>query len=70
MKFTKLFILLLVGFIPSLSIFGQVIEPPNWEVSIAKENPKIGDTVVISFKVEIPEDWYLYSNDFDPFQKN
>ncbi|WP_034921750.1 protein-disulfide reductase DsbD family protein [Gillisia sp. CAL575] len=66
MKFIKLFILLLVGFIPSLSTFGQVMEPPNWEVSVTKENPKIGDTVVVSFKVEIPEDWYLYSNDFDP----
>jgi len=42
------------------------MEPPNWEVSVDKENPKIGDTLVISFKAEIPRDWYLYSSDFDP----
>ncbi|TXD95358.1 DUF255 domain-containing protein [Gillisia hiemivivida] len=42
------------------------MEPPDWEVSVAKGNSKPGDTVVISFKVKIPEDWYLYSSDFDP----
>ncbi|WP_034886157.1 protein-disulfide reductase DsbD family protein [Gillisia sp. JM1] len=66
MRLVTSFILFFIVFITSLSTFGQVMEPPNWEVSVAKENPKIGDTVVISFKAEIPEDWYLYSSDFDP----
>jgi thiol:disulfide interchange protein DsbD len=66
MRYIKSFILFFIVFITSLSTFGQVMEPPDWEVSVAKGNPKPGDTVVISFKVEIPEDWYLYSSDFDP----
>lgn len=66
MRYITSFILFFIVFITSLSTFGQVMEPPDWEVSVAKGNPKPGDTVVISFKVEIPEDWYLYSSDFDP----
>ncbi|CAM4051830.1 protein-disulfide reductase DsbD family protein [Gillisia hiemivivida] len=66
MRYITSLILFFIVFITSLSTFGQVMEPPDWEVSVAKGNSKPGDTVVISFKVKIPEDWYLYSSDFDP----
>ncbi|MCM4158141.1 disulfide bond formation protein DsbD [Gramella sp. AN32] len=42
------------------------MDPPNWQISADKENPVPGDTIVISFKADIPIDWYLYSSDFDP----
>ncbi|TVZ27098.1 thiol:disulfide interchange protein DsbD [Gillisia sp. Hel_I_86] len=66
MRSRNLYLLLFIVFVSSFSTFGQVIPPPNWEVSIDMKNPKVGDTLVLSFKAEIPEDWYLYSSDFDP----
>ncbi|APU70114.1 Cytochrome c-type biogenesis protein DsbD, protein-disulfide reductase [Christiangramia flava JLT2011] len=57
---------LLSIFISSLSSYGQVMDPPNWEVSVDKEKLEPGDTIVISFQAEVPADWYLYSSDFDP----
>ncbi len=66
MRSIKFIILFFIATVTSISSVGQVMEPPNWEVSVDKENPKIGDTLVISFKAEIPGDWYLYSSDFDP----
>ncbi|MFD2833562.1 thioredoxin family protein [Gramella sp. AN32] len=66
MRFIKSLTLYLIVFITSLSGYGQVMDPPNWQISADKENPVPGDTIVISFKADIPIDWYLYSSDFDP----
>lgn len=65
MRYIK-FLMFLSIFISSLSSYGQVMDPPNWEVSVDKENLEPGDTIVISFQAEVPADWYLYSSDFDP----
>lgn len=66
MRYIKFLMFLLSIFISSLSSYGQVMDPPNWEVSVDKENLEPGDTIVISFQAEVPADWYLYSSDFDP----
>lgn len=65
MRYIK-FLMFLSIFISSLSSYGQVMDPPNWEVSVDKEKLEPGDTIVISFQAEVPADWYLYSSDFDP----
>lgn len=46
--------------------FAQVIKPISWETSILEENVEVGDTVTLSFRAKIDENWYLYSSDFDP----
>ncbi|WP_083645680.1 protein-disulfide reductase DsbD family protein [Christiangramia flava] len=66
MRYIKFLMFLLSIFISSLSSYGQVMDPPNWEVSVDKEKLEPGDTIVISFQAEVPADWYLYSSDFDP----
>ncbi|WP_200975091.1 cytochrome c biogenesis protein CcdA [Echinicola sp. 20G] len=50
----------------SFSTFAQLIEPPKWQMSLSKEAPFVGDEIELIFKAEIPENWYVYSNDFDP----
>lgn len=47
-------------------LFGQVLKPISWEVSLSKEEPLVGEEVEIRFKAKIEQDWYLYSSDFDP----
>ena len=58
--------ILLVLFLTTISLFGQILEPAKWSVSINPETPAEGDTVQIVFDVKIDDDWYLYSTDFDP----
>ncbi len=50
----------------SLSTKAQVIDPPQWNIEISDKNLMVGDTVDLQFEAKIPEDWYIYSNDFDP----
>lgn len=56
-------LLLLGGY---LTGFGQLQEAPLWEVSADKQNPKPGDQITLTFSAEVPPEWYMYSNDFDP----
>lgn len=58
--------ILLVLFVLSASLFGQILQPAKWKVSTVPESPTKGDTIQIVFDVKIDEDWYLYSTDFDP----
>ncbi|TVP45548.1 MAG: DUF255 domain-containing protein, partial [Mongoliibacter sp.] len=46
--------------------FAQLIAPPNWDIDFESKDLKIGDETKIVFKAQIPKDWYIYSNDFDP----
>lgn len=48
------------------SSFAQVLKPISWEHSIIEENIEVGDTVTLSFRAQVDENWYLYSSDFDP----
>lgn len=56
--------LLLIG--GYLSGFGQIQEAPEWQVSADTETPATGEEITLTFTAEVPPDWYMYSNDFDP----
>ncbi|MEQ9301648.1 MAG: cytochrome c biogenesis protein CcdA [Cyclobacteriaceae bacterium] len=45
---------------------GQILQPAAWSIEASKQEPKVGEQITLSFKVVIDQDWYLYSNDFDP----
>ncbi len=44
----------------------QVLKPATWNIKVSKESVSAGDSVALIFEVEIDENWYLYSTDFDP----
>lgn len=44
----------------------QMMDPPKWKAEIQQENLTKGDTLTVLFTAEIPQDWYMYSSDFDP----
>lgn len=44
----------------------QVLHPAEWDVSFSERPGKSGDESEILFNVEIDQNWYLYSSDFDP----
>ncbi|MEX0882427.1 MAG: cytochrome c biogenesis protein CcdA, partial [Cyclobacteriaceae bacterium] len=46
--------------------FAQVISPPEWTIALSKPSPKGGEEVTLILKADIPNNWYIYSNDFDP----
>lgn len=46
--------------------FSQIIAPPKWNIEFENTALKVGDETKIIFRAEIPKDWYIYSNDFDP----
>lgn len=48
------------------SAFSQIISPPNWSIELSQKSPQVGDEIKLVFKAQIPRDWYIYSNDFDP----
>ncbi|WP_215225581.1 protein-disulfide reductase DsbD family protein [Echinicola shivajiensis] len=50
----------------SVSGFSQIIQPPKWELSLSEQSVKVGEEIELIFKAEIPQNWYIYSNDFDP----
>lgn len=65
MKFLKLiivFITLAVG----NSTYSQIIDAPKWNTEVTENSYSPGDTILVKFTAEIPEDWYMYSSDFDP----
>ena len=60
----KLLIVLLV-LTAGLVSKGQILEPAEWSYFLSSETISEGETELI-FRVEIDDDWYLYSSDFDP----
>lgn len=44
----------------------QVMEAPEWKAEIQESTIAKGDTITILFTAIIPQDWYMYSSDFDP----
>jgi len=42
------------------------MEVPKWNVEVQENNIVEGDTITVFFEAKIPEDWYMYSSDFDP----
>lgn len=59
-------LVLLFSLLISVQSFAQLIAPPNWSIELDKKNLKVGEEAKIVFKAQIPKDWYIYSNDFDP----
>ena len=45
--------------------FGQIQAPPKWTYTFDASEVKVGDEVELIFKADIPQNWYIYSNDFD-----
>jgi thiol:disulfide interchange protein DsbD len=58
----------LVFILALLSHIGQsqVMEAPEWKVEIQESTIAKGDTITVLFTAIIPQDWYMYSSDFDP----
>jgi thiol:disulfide interchange protein DsbD len=58
----------LVFFLALLSHIGQsqVMEAPEWKVEVQESTIAKGDTITVLFTAIIPQDWYMYSSDFDP----
>jgi thiol:disulfide interchange protein DsbD len=44
----------------------QIIVPSKWTYKPSKTEVKVGETIELIFLAEIIDDWYMYSNDFDP----
>ncbi|SNS42260.1 thiol:disulfide interchange protein DsbD [Belliella buryatensis] len=65
-KFLKSSLILSFLFLIGTAAFAQMIAPPRWSIELATKDLKVGDEVKITFKAQIPKDWYIYSNDFDP----
>ncbi|QYA26924.1 DUF255 domain-containing protein [Gramella sp. MT6] len=62
LKLTVVFVMLAIGF----SSYGQVTKAPEWNAEIQERSFRPGDTITVEFTSEIPEEWYMYSSDFDP----
>ncbi|MGB7841315.1 MAG: protein-disulfide reductase DsbD domain-containing protein [Salinimicrobium sp.] len=59
-------IILLLSFFSMQPISAQVMTAPEWHVSANKTEVSLGDEIILTLEVEVPEDWYMYSSDFDP----
>ena len=62
----KTFFLSLFSFLLVMPLFAQIQEAPDWKVSTNKKNVRAGEEVELTFKAQVPQDWYVYSSDFDP----
>ncbi len=60
--------LILVFILALLSHIGQsqVMEAPEWKAEVQESTIAKGDTITVLFTAIIPQDWYMYSSDFDP----
>ncbi|MGV3596755.1 MAG: protein-disulfide reductase DsbD family protein [Bacteroidota bacterium] len=59
----KLLIVWLAALLPVLA-GAQLVLPATWSFSVSKSDVKVGDEVELIFKADIPQDWYMYSNEF------
>lgn len=57
---------LLLALFSFLPLLAQVQKAPEWQVTANKDNPEPGDEIVLTFSADVPQDWYMYSSDFDP----
>ena len=65
-KTVKLLPNLIFLFLLAFPSFAQIIAPPQWDIQLSDKEAKVGDEVKLLFKANIPVNWYIYSNDFDP----
>ena len=50
----------------TISVYGQIQQPTEWNCDLSTNSPTISDTIEIIFDVKIDAGWYMYSSDFDP----
>lgn len=62
----KTYLLLLLCLFSLHPLAAQVMEAPEWQVSADKTEAVAGDELTLTLTADIPEDWYMYSSDFDP----
>jgi thiol:disulfide interchange protein DsbD len=65
MNYIKLFSLSVYFLFLGFSLTAQVISPPEWDIYLDNEDPKVGEEVTLIFKATIPASWYIYTNEFD-----
>ncbi len=53
-------------FLGIFALHAQILKPATWTVKTARQSVEAGEELDIIFHVDIKEDWYLYSSDFDP----
>jgi thiol:disulfide interchange protein len=60
--------LLLTLFLLALQLPGsaQMQQAPRWSVEVKPDRVPVGGEAELIIRAQIPKDWYLYSNDFDP----
>ncbi|MGK0487870.1 MAG: thiol:disulfide interchange protein DsbD, partial [Candidatus Endobugula sp.] len=46
--------------------FGQVRQTGTWSYDASKKEVKVGDEIDIIFRVDLIDNWYIYSSDLDP----
>src|SRR5687767_8552981 len=62
----RLPILIIACLFLSFSILAEILERAKWTFEESKKNVKAGEEIELIFKAKIDDNWYLYSNDFDP----
>jgi thiol:disulfide interchange protein DsbD len=65
MRYIKLVLVFIIALVSQIAQ-SQMMEPPEWEAEVQEGSIAPGDTITILFTAEIPQDWYMYSSDFDP----
>ena len=46
--------------------YAQILTPALWHYQPSRQQVQVGDTVDLIFTVTLEDNWYIYSNDFDP----
>ncbi len=63
----RIFPAFLIGLILlTISANAQILKPATWSHKASQNQVKVGDEIDLIFLVDIDQDWYLYSSDFDP----
>jgi thiol:disulfide interchange protein DsbD len=61
------FVLPIITFILfPLLLSAQILEPVKWTFEVSSKTVKSGEEIELIFKAHIDDNWYLFSNDFDP----
>lgn len=66
MKLSIPFFVSMLFFFGAVPVSAQMMEAPEWKVSITESSPEAGEKIFIDFEAKIPDGWYMYSSDFDP----
>lgn len=66
MKNIHLFVIFLISMLGTSPVSSQVLEAPKWETTINKTSVEQAQEIILRFEAQIPQDWYMYSSDFDP----